>query len=58
MASIGQDNDIKAFEKIMFNLNARINPIMHCIVLAEDEVLRLELNLKNWFSLQSGLNQS
>lgn len=44
-------NNIKAVEKIMFNLNTLRNPIAHCSVLAEDEVLRLELSLKDWFRL-------
>jgi hypothetical protein len=44
-------NNIKAVEKIMFNLNALRNPIAHCSALAEDEVLRLELSLKDWFRL-------
>lgn len=44
-------NNIKAVEKIMFNLNTLRNPIAHCSVLAEDEVLRLELSLRDWFRL-------
>lgn len=41
----------KAFNKIMINLNALRNPIAHCCVLAEDEVVRLKLTLKDWFRL-------
>jgi hypothetical protein len=44
-------NNAKAVEKIMFNLNTLRNPIAHCSVLAEDEVLRLELSLRDWFRL-------
>lgn len=44
-------NNIKAVEKIMFNLNTLRNPIAHCSELAEDEVLRLELSLRDWFRL-------
>lgn len=44
-------NNIKAVEKIMFNLNTLRNPIAHCSMLAEDEVLRLELSLRDWFRL-------
>jgi hypothetical protein len=44
-------NNIKAVEKIMFNLNTLRNPIAHCSLLAEDETLRLELSLRDWFRL-------
>lgn len=44
-------NNMKAVEKIMFNLNSLRNPIAHCSVLAEDEKLRLELSLRDWFRL-------
>lgn len=44
-------NNIKAVEKIMFNLNTLRNPIAHCSFLAEDETLRLELSLRDWFRL-------
>jgi hypothetical protein len=44
-------NNIKAVEKIMSNLNSLRNPIAHCSVLAEDEKLRLELSLRDWFRL-------
>jgi hypothetical protein len=44
-------NNIKAVEKVMFNLNTLRNPIAHCSMLAEDEKLRLELSLKDWFRL-------
>lgn len=44
-------NNIKAVEKVMFNLNTLRNPIAHCSSLAEDEQLRLELSLRDWFRL-------
>lgn len=44
-------SNIKAVEKVMFNLNTLRNPIAHCSMLAEDEKLRLELSLKDWFRL-------
>lgn len=43
--------EIKAVEKVMANLNSLRNPIAHCSPLAEDEVLRLELSLRDWFRL-------
>lgn len=44
-------NNIKAVEKVMSNLNSLRNPIAHCSMLAEDEKLRLELSLRDWFRL-------
>lgn len=44
-------NEIKAVEKVMSSLNTLRNPIAHCSVLAEDEVLRLELSMRDWFRL-------
>lgn len=41
----------KAFTKIMTSLNMLRGPIAHCSPLAEDEVLRLQLTLKDWFRL-------
>jgi hypothetical protein len=41
----------KAFDKIMANLNALRNPIAHCSPLAEDEVIRLKLSVRDWFRL-------
>lgn len=43
--------DIKAVEKVMSNLNSLRNPIAHCSPLAEDEVMRLELSLRDWFRI-------
>ena len=44
-------NDIKAVEKVLANLNSLRNPIAHCSPLAEDEVLRLDLSLRDWFRI-------
>jgi hypothetical protein len=41
----------KAFTKIMTSLNTLRGPIAHCCPLAEDEVLRLRLMVKDWFRL-------
>ena len=43
--------EIKAVEKVMANLNSLRNPIAHCAKLAEDEVLRLDLSLRDWFRI-------
>lgn len=41
----------KAFTKIMTSLNMLRGPIAHCSPLAQDEVVRLQLTLKDWFRL-------
>jgi hypothetical protein len=41
----------KAFSKIMSSLNQLRSPIAHCCPLAEDEVVRLHLAVKDWFRL-------
>jgi Swt1-like HEPN len=41
----------KAFTRIMTSLNILRSPIAHCSPLAEDEVIRLQLALKDWFRL-------
>jgi len=46
-------NEIKAVEKVMGSLNSLRNPIAHCSPLAEDEVLRLDISLRDWFRLSS-----
>jgi len=43
--------DVKAFSKIMSSLNQLRGPIAHCCPLAEDEVVRLNLVVKDWFRL-------
>ena len=47
----GLFNSKKAVEKVMASLNALRNPIAHCSPLAEDEVLRLQLTIRDWFRL-------
>jgi HEPN superfamily Swt1-like protein len=44
-------NDLKAVETVMARLNTLRGPIAHCSALAEDEVLRLKLTLRDWFRL-------
>lgn len=44
-------NDLKAVETVMARLNTLRGPIAHCSPLAEDEVLRLNLTLRDWFRL-------
>jgi len=41
----------KAFNRVMNSLNLLRGPIAHCSPLAEDEVVRLKLTLKDWFRL-------
>ncbi|HWD93749.1 MAG TPA: Swt1 family HEPN domain-containing protein [Verrucomicrobiae bacterium] len=41
----------KAVERVLSNLNTLRNPIAHCAKLSEDEVLRLQLTVKDWFRL-------
>lgn len=60
LTSIVQDNweaftilfkNPKAFSKIMSSLNQLRGPIAHCCPLAEDEIVRLNLAVKDWFRL-------
>ena len=41
----------KAFNRVMNSLNLLRGPIAHCSPLAEDEVVRLKLTLRDWFRL-------
>ncbi|WP_072376036.1 Swt1 family HEPN domain-containing protein [Hyphomicrobium sp. NDB2Meth4] len=41
--------DIRALERVLGNLNTLRAPIAHCKALAEDEVTRLHLSLRDWF---------
>jgi hypothetical protein len=41
----------KAFSKIMSSLNQLRGPIAHCCPLAADEIVRLDLAVKDWFRL-------
>lgn len=42
-------NDITAVQKILAALNTLRAPIAHCKALAEDEIVRLDLSLADWF---------
>lgn len=41
--------DMRALERILGNLNTLRAPIAHCKPLADDEVTRLHLSLRDWF---------
>ena len=41
----------RAVEKIMTTLNILRGPIAHCCPMAEDEVMRLQLAVKDWFRI-------
>ncbi|MCH7827876.1 MAG: hypothetical protein IIC75_07910 [Bacteroidetes bacterium] len=41
----------RSFQRIMTNLNQLRGPIAHCSPFAEDEIVRLELTVKDWFRL-------
>jgi hypothetical protein len=41
----------RAVQRVMFNLNVIRGPIAHCSELVEDEVLRLQMSVKDWFRL-------
>lgn len=41
----------RAFQRITNNLNQLRGPMAHCCPLAEDEVVRLNLTVKDWFRL-------
>ena len=42
---------VKAVESVMSRLNSLRGPIAHCSPLAEDEVVRLRLSVRDWFRL-------
>lgn len=44
-------SSVKAVEKVMASLNTLRGPIAHCSPLAEDEVVRLRLSVRDWFRL-------
>ncbi|WP_281185198.1 Swt1 family HEPN domain-containing protein [Trichlorobacter lovleyi] len=44
-------NNQKAVEAVLSRLNTLRAPIAHCSPLAEDEVLRLQLSVRDWFRL-------
>jgi hypothetical protein len=41
--------NLKALEKVISTLNVLRGPIAHCKPLAEDEVLRLHISVRDWF---------
>lgn len=41
----------KAVEKVMASLNTLRGPVAHCSPLADDEVVRLQLTVRDWFRL-------
>ncbi|MFN0107193.1 MAG: Swt1 family HEPN domain-containing protein [Bryobacteraceae bacterium] len=43
----------RAVEKVMGSLNLLRGPIAHCCPLAEDEVVRLRLAVKDWFRMMA-----
>ena len=47
----GLFSSVKAVENVMAKLNNLRGPIAHCSPLAEDEVLRLRLSVRDWFRL-------
>jgi hypothetical protein len=44
-------NSQKGFNRVMNNLNLLRGPIAHCSPLAEDEIVRLRLTVRDWFRL-------
>jgi Swt1-like HEPN len=44
-------SNVKAVKRVMANLNTLRGPIAHCSPLAEDEVVRLQLSVRDWFRL-------
>ncbi|USG60102.1 Swt1 family HEPN domain-containing protein [Sneathiella marina] len=44
-------NSQKGFNRVMHSLNLLRGPIAHCSPLAEDEIVRLRLTVKDWFRL-------
>ena len=44
-------SDLRAVERVMAQLNTLRGPVAHCTPLAEDEILRLRLSVRDWFRL-------
>ena len=44
-------NSPKGVERVLASLNTLRGPIAHCSELAEDEIVRLNLSVKDWFRL-------
>lgn len=49
--SIFSNASARAVERVLANLNVLRGPIAHCSRLAGDEVVRLELSVRDWFRL-------
>ena len=45
----GRFTSFKAVNRVLWQLNMLRGPIAHCKPLAEDEILRLHLSLRDWF---------
>ena len=45
--------DMNAVQNVLSRLNSLRAPIAHCCALAEDEVLRLQLSVRDWFRQMS-----
>ena len=44
-------SSVRAVKKVLASLNTLRGPIAHCTPLAEDEVVRLQLSVRDWFRL-------
>lgn len=44
-------SSVKAVERVMSSLNTLRGPIAHCSPLADDEIVRLRLTVRDWFRL-------
>lgn len=49
--AVDQGLVVKAVERVMGNLSVLRGPIAHCSPLADDEVVRLKLTVRDWFRL-------
>jgi hypothetical protein len=50
----GMLSNQSALNRVLFSLNMSRGTIAHCGVLAEDEIDRLKLNVKDWFRVLAG----
>ncbi len=50
-ATFDMFSEQRAVERVLNNLNTLRAPIAHCKALADDEVMRLHLSLRDWFRL-------
>jgi hypothetical protein len=44
-------SSVKAVDRVMTSLNTLRGPIAHCSPLADDEIVRLRLAVRDWFRL-------